>query len=292
MLRRTKANIELDVPPKETLTVFVPLTELQRFWTYRLLTRMDTMELKKIFTDEINPEDGNANQGRREVLSHLENQMQNVNTGRAEVHRACFAWRGILVADLACYETVWKRLMNLLIQLRRVCDQLVTYSASCLTVSQQAQPVSSSRRRAFPIYYRRAYRCRILKIGSHRQTACGYPAKRRKSPHLFGKLNVICFWLNAFNMFIAMDRVYLTPFKPCYVSSSQIRCPTECLTFWRTSWHYAPSHTRGWTDRHHDRVVRWISNLYVHNYGFQCGNEFLNGLLSFSKIILVSPLDL
>ncbi|PCH42878.1 hypothetical protein WOLCODRAFT_90021 [Wolfiporia cocos MD-104 SS10] len=41
MLRRTKANVELSVPPREELTVFVPMTEAQRFWTYRLLTRMD-----------------------------------------------------------------------------------------------------------------------------------------------------------------------------------------------------------------------------------------------------------
>jgi hypothetical protein len=42
MLRRTKATVEVDVPRREELTVFIPLTEAQRFWTYRLLTRMDT----------------------------------------------------------------------------------------------------------------------------------------------------------------------------------------------------------------------------------------------------------
>jgi len=41
MLRRTKANVEMSVPPRERLTVFIPMTEAQRFWTYRLLTRMD-----------------------------------------------------------------------------------------------------------------------------------------------------------------------------------------------------------------------------------------------------------
>ena len=81
MLRRTKANVEFDVPPKETLTVFLPLTELQRFWTYRLLTRLDNVDLDQIFTTSINPENKMANQGRREVLSHLENQMQNVRAG-------------------------------------------------------------------------------------------------------------------------------------------------------------------------------------------------------------------
>ena len=81
MLRRTKANVEFDVPPKETLTVFLPLTELQRFWTYRLLTRLDNVDLDQIFTASVNPENEMANQGRREVLSHLENQMQNARAG-------------------------------------------------------------------------------------------------------------------------------------------------------------------------------------------------------------------
>jgi SWI/SNF-related matrix-associated actin-dependent regulator of chromatin subfamily A member 5 len=81
MLRRTKATVEFDVPPKETLTVFLPLTELQRFWTYRLLTRLDNVDLKEIFSTSINPENEAASQGRREVLSHLENHMQQVRAG-------------------------------------------------------------------------------------------------------------------------------------------------------------------------------------------------------------------
>jgi hypothetical protein len=52
MLRRTKAVVVGDeVPPREELTVFIPLTDTQRFWTYRLLTRIDTPNLQKIFSD-------------------------------------------------------------------------------------------------------------------------------------------------------------------------------------------------------------------------------------------------
>lgn len=52
MLRRTKAVVACDeVPPREELTVFIPLTDVQRFWTYRLLTKMDTPNLRRIFTD-------------------------------------------------------------------------------------------------------------------------------------------------------------------------------------------------------------------------------------------------
>lgn len=78
MLRRTKASVEIDVPPREEMTIFVPLTEAQRFWTYRLLMRMDTVDLKEIFSQgsKIKVEDRAIHEGRQEVLSMLENQMK------------------------------------------------------------------------------------------------------------------------------------------------------------------------------------------------------------------------
>ena len=76
MLRRTKATVESSVPPKEELTVFVPLTEAQRFWTYRLLTRVDTMDLKTIFTSKIEGDrDDVIDHGRRQVQEILREQM-------------------------------------------------------------------------------------------------------------------------------------------------------------------------------------------------------------------------
>ncbi|KAJ6623193.1 P-loop containing nucleoside triphosphate hydrolase protein [Mycena sp. CBHHK59/15] len=53
-LRRTKAALSgagelMCVPPREEWTVFVPLTEAQRFWTYRLLTQLDAVDLRDIF---------------------------------------------------------------------------------------------------------------------------------------------------------------------------------------------------------------------------------------------------
>lgn len=76
MLRRTKATVEMTVPPREELTVFIPLTEAQRFWTYRLLTRVDTMDLKSIFTSKIEPDsDDVIDHGRRQVQEILREQM-------------------------------------------------------------------------------------------------------------------------------------------------------------------------------------------------------------------------
>lgn len=68
MLRRTKDTVEIQVPPREELTVFLPMSEAQRFWTYRLLTRLDTVDLAEIFTSE---EDEKENEGRMEMKAYL-----------------------------------------------------------------------------------------------------------------------------------------------------------------------------------------------------------------------------
>lgn len=83
MLRRTKANVEFTVPPREELTVFLPMTEAQRFWTYRLLTRMDTMDLKEIFTAKTDGAETPMDQGRKEVMSHLATQIKRGKSGEA-----------------------------------------------------------------------------------------------------------------------------------------------------------------------------------------------------------------
>ncbi|EPQ55573.1 hypothetical protein GLOTRDRAFT_121142, partial [Gloeophyllum trabeum ATCC 11539] len=106
MIRRTKASVEISVPPREELTVFLPLTEAQRFWTYRLLTRMDAVDLQQIFESDIagnvaGHAEGPLDQGRQEVLAHLQEQVRSSSTGN---------------------QNQWKRLMNLLMQLRQVCD--------------------------------------------------------------------------------------------------------------------------------------------------------------------------
>ncbi|KIJ64208.1 hypothetical protein HYDPIDRAFT_28649 [Hydnomerulius pinastri MD-312] len=100
MMRRTKDSVEISVPPREELTVFIPMTEAQRFWTYRLLTRMDTLELKEIFTSKIE-EDGPEDEGRREVREQIARQIKRTASGEANR---------------------WRKLMNLLMQLRKVCD--------------------------------------------------------------------------------------------------------------------------------------------------------------------------
>lgn len=89
MLRRTKATVEISVPPREELTVFVPMTEAQRFWTYMLLTRMERMDLQEIFDVKLEH-------------SH-QDEIEVPGGGGISQNR-------------------WHKLMNLLLQLRLVCD--------------------------------------------------------------------------------------------------------------------------------------------------------------------------
>ena len=81
MMRRTKDSVEINVPPREELTVFIPMTEAQRFWTYRLLTRMDTLELQEIFTNKL--EEGLEGDGRREVREQIATQIKRTASGEA-----------------------------------------------------------------------------------------------------------------------------------------------------------------------------------------------------------------
>uniref|UniRef100_A0A0W0G9B7 Helicase C-terminal domain-containing protein n=1 Tax=Moniliophthora roreri TaxID=221103 RepID=A0A0W0G9B7_MONRR len=104
MIRRTKATVKLDIPPRVEQTIFIPLTEAQRFWTYRLLTKMDSLNLKGIFDTAPTLDSGDSTlaEGRREVFSMLQNQLQEAPTGKAKQK--------------------WKHLMGLLMQLRMICD--------------------------------------------------------------------------------------------------------------------------------------------------------------------------
>jgi SWI/SNF-related matrix-associated actin-dependent regulator of chromatin subfamily A member 5 len=114
--------VELDVPPREEKTIFIPLTEAQRFWTYRLLMRMDTAEIEEIFSEgaNIKVEDRAIHEGRREVLSMLENQMQQERTLK-NGRKYHYQYSKVLVWLTG--DTGYKKLMNLLLQLRRLCDQ-------------------------------------------------------------------------------------------------------------------------------------------------------------------------
>ncbi|CAK5264833.1 unnamed protein product [Mycena citricolor] len=99
-LRRTKGSLtntgELaGVPPREEHTVFLPFTEAQRFWTYRLLTRLDQIDLTTLFPAM---KENIPDEGRSQVLHDLRERAKGSQVNQ------------------------WKKFSILLMQLRRICD--------------------------------------------------------------------------------------------------------------------------------------------------------------------------
>ena len=79
MLRRTKDSVEIQVPPREELTVFLPMSEAQRVWTYSLLTRLGTMALEEIFTPS---KDEKENDARQELRAYVSAKIEESRTGQ------------------------------------------------------------------------------------------------------------------------------------------------------------------------------------------------------------------
>jgi SWI/SNF-related matrix-associated actin-dependent regulator of chromatin subfamily A member 5 len=76
MLRRMKSSpgVDLGLPPKEEVLLFVPLTPMQRFWYTRLLTKADNLLLEDLFrgAKDKTQQDIKEEQTREHELSLLE----------------------------------------------------------------------------------------------------------------------------------------------------------------------------------------------------------------------------
>jgi len=121
MLRRQKNDpgVDLSLPPKTEVLLYLPLTPLQQFWYKRLLTRLPNPVLNDLF--------GNSKQKEiRDVekvkpLSHdasgtLENGNDFKTQSRTMIQQA------IVAGNTEDKETnAYKKLLNLVMQLRKIC---------------------------------------------------------------------------------------------------------------------------------------------------------------------------
>ncbi|KAF1830998.1 ISWI chromatin-remodeling complex ATPase ISW2 [Decorospora gaudefroyi] len=131
MLRRMKnsPSVNLGLPPKEEILLHVPLTPMQKFWYTRLLTRMDAGMLDDLFADGKSKEKAAIEQDIQEdeLLHRMEEVEQLTNTGNLEGD-----WEEtakIVQAAIKKEQTdpdtnkgAWKKLMNLVMQLRKCCS--------------------------------------------------------------------------------------------------------------------------------------------------------------------------
>ncbi|KAE8859919.1 hypothetical protein PTNB29_07150 [Pyrenophora teres f. teres] len=131
MLRRMKdsPSVNLGLPPKEEVLLYVPLTPLQKFWYTRLLTRMDDGILDELFTDGMSKEKGALEQDAKEneLLQQMEKMDKVVGPGGAEgdwKETALIVKQALSKeqADSSSNKGAWKKLMNLVMQLRKCCS--------------------------------------------------------------------------------------------------------------------------------------------------------------------------
>ncbi|RAR13985.1 iswi chromatin-remodeling complex atpase isw2 [Stemphylium lycopersici] len=130
MLRRMKdsPSVNLGLPPKEEVLLYVPLTPMQKFWYTRLLTRIDDGMLNELFTDGKEKEKAAITHDiqENELLSKMEKVNKEV---RADIGGDWDETAKIVQEAIAKEQTgldsnkgAWKKLMNLVMQLRKCCS--------------------------------------------------------------------------------------------------------------------------------------------------------------------------
>ncbi|KAL1798541.1 hypothetical protein ACET3X_002578 [Alternaria dauci] len=131
MLRRMKdsPSVNLGLPPKEEILLYVPLTPMQKFWYTRLLTRIDNGMLDELFADGKEKEKAAIEQDIEEnkLLQRMEKVEKAISSGDAasdweettQILREAVAKEQ---SDPDANKGAWKKLMNLIMQLRKCCS--------------------------------------------------------------------------------------------------------------------------------------------------------------------------
>ncbi|KAI9821808.1 MAG: hypothetical protein M1827_002390 [Pycnora praestabilis] len=133
MLRRMKTSpgVDLNLPPKTDVLLFVPLTPMQRFWYTRLLTRADQGLLEKLFLGAKDKEKDARAQELVEAEAWQDKDIAELEALDKEGAHGGDGWeesKKIMQQALeqeekdASKKTAWRKLMNLLMQLRKCCN--------------------------------------------------------------------------------------------------------------------------------------------------------------------------
>ncbi|OJD40636.1 iswi chromatin-remodeling complex atpase isw2 [Diplodia corticola] len=130
MLRRMKTSpgVDLNLPPKEEVLLYVPLTPLQRFWYLRLLTRSGEALLTDIFAKAKDKEQKALQQDLTEEKKLK--MLEETEKMASETPAGSDVWeetREMMIQSLANERQEqkqgdWAKLMNLVMQLRKCCS--------------------------------------------------------------------------------------------------------------------------------------------------------------------------
>lgn len=131
MLRRMKNSpgVDLNLPPKTDVLLFVPLTPMQRFWYTRLLTRADKGLLEELFQDAkekelevMVKESSEAKEWEQKDLIGLDKLDKACGTAGDDWEESKEIMRQAIQQEQQdeAKKSAWRKLMNLLMQLRKV----------------------------------------------------------------------------------------------------------------------------------------------------------------------------
>lgn len=140
MLRRMKSSpgVDLNLPPKTEVLLFVPLSPMQRFWYTRMITKADQGLLDELFKG-LKSKEEQAMKSSKEV-EEMDNKLMKQETEALQLLEnpdlvGSDAWKetkNILArtiereqeaaSDETPRKSEWQKLMNLLMQLRKVCN--------------------------------------------------------------------------------------------------------------------------------------------------------------------------
>lgn len=128
MLRRLKTSpdVNLGLPPKEEVLLYVPLTPMQRFWYTRLLTRAGDGLLDDLFRNVKGKEKDTLKKEAEEeqtwtaldALDKRSGEASNEWTETKEIMRQALEQE----QEDSSLTGAWRRLMNLVMQLRKCCS--------------------------------------------------------------------------------------------------------------------------------------------------------------------------
>ena len=135
MLRRMKNSpgVDLNLPPKTEVLLYVPLTPMQRFWYMRLLTRADQGLLEELFQGAQKKEALALEEETQELdilKKHNLEDLEAMDTTACEPETA-IEWEESkeIMRQAIQHEqqdekrsSAWQKLMNILMQLRKCCN--------------------------------------------------------------------------------------------------------------------------------------------------------------------------
>lgn len=130
MLRRLKTDVskDLDIPPKHVHNIYLPLTTMQQFWYRRLLTKLDTSTLSDLFGRDMKNAISNTAtpaESEKSADGTLANASEVLSKEALRQQRALAETESNIsfaMNDTSKDATRYRRLLNLVMQLRKCCN--------------------------------------------------------------------------------------------------------------------------------------------------------------------------